>query len=146
MAALNPSKPLNKPLVLVVDDEPELAELLATKLQTPGYRTQTCGRVTDAITKLNNQKFDCILLDLRLERGSGERGVDILRSDSNLPNHLTPILVMSGNLDAQVIGRLGNKISGVLVKPLDTQALLAKIQGLTGSPASDAPKAPVKSG
>jgi CheY-like chemotaxis protein len=127
------AKPTPKPSVLIVDDEPEFARLLAAKLLTAGFRTVVSAKVTEAIQKLMNQKFGCILLDLHLEQGSGERVVDVLRGDVNLPNFKTPILVMSGHLDARVIQRLGPRINGVFVKPLDSAKLLERIVTLTAA-------------
>jgi DNA-binding response OmpR family regulator len=116
--------------ILVVDDEPELARLLCVKVQSLGHKAQSCAKVSDAMLKLNNQKFDCVLLDLRLEQGSGERIVDSVRSDPGSQNFTTPIFVMSGNLDAAVVKRLGPRVSGVFVKPFDVEALMAKLASL----------------
>lgn len=118
----------SKHWVLVVDDEAEFARLMALKLESAGFRAITCGKVPEAISKLGNQRFDCIILDIRLEQGSGERVVDVLRSDDKMLNFLTPILLMSGHVDAGLLRRLGNKVNGVFVKPFDSELLIDKVR------------------
>jgi CheY-like chemotaxis protein len=120
----------NKPWVLVVDDEAEFARLIALKFEGAGFRTLTCGKVPEAIHKLTNQKFDCIILDIRLEQGSGERVVDVLRSDDKTLNFSTPILLMSGHVDAGIVRRLATKISGVFVKPFESALMVDKVRRL----------------
>lgn len=119
--------------ILIVEDEEELANLLSTKLGNAGFRVIRCGRVSDALQKVTNQRFACILLDMRLEQGSGERIIQFVRDDKTGYNFETPILVMSGHLSPDMVKKISKQVSGVLVKPFDHDTLINKIQSLCES-------------
>ena len=116
--------------LLLVEDEADLVEALSERLEMAGYDVLHCDRVSTALTMLRNQKFSCILLDLHLEQGSGEQVVDAVRSDKRQPNFKTPILVISGHIDREIVRSLGKQINGALVKPFGKEELLQKIQSL----------------
>jgi two-component system response regulator PilR (NtrC family) len=57
--------------ILIVDDEPDLVELIALTLSRMGLATQSAGNVRDAQRLLQNQRFDLCLTDMRLPDGDG---------------------------------------------------------------------------
>ncbi len=60
-----------KPAVLIVDDEPDLLELVSLTLSRMNLRTRTAGDVTTARKLLKNEAFDLCLTDMRLPDGDG---------------------------------------------------------------------------
>jgi CheY-like chemotaxis protein len=52
--------------ILVVDDEPEMAQMLAEILERVGHSVQTAGDGQQALDRLANDQFDLILSDLRM--------------------------------------------------------------------------------
>ena len=92
--------------LLLVEDEPDIIETLSDHLVLEGYETHSTAKFTDAMFKLKNQKYDCILLDIHLAQGSGEQVVETLREDKTEKNHKTPIIVMSGGLDKMLVQNL----------------------------------------
>lgn len=123
-------KPAAHRWVLVVEDDPDLRSLVVEDLKRQSYRVVDTGTVSDALQKLKNQRFDCIVLDLKIEQRLGEEIVDFLRSGSEPSNRYTPILVMSGHMDIDRVKRLSAHVHGVLVKPFDRKALVEKVQTL----------------
>src|SRR5438552_13041885 len=65
-----------QPKVLVVDDEPDLLELLELTLSRMGLDTTRAQSVAEAIKTLDNQAFDLCLTDMRLPDGEGLRVVE----------------------------------------------------------------------
>jgi CheY-like chemotaxis protein len=57
--------------VLVVDDEPEVAELLADILTADGHRVAIAGSGTEALDKIGQTEFDIVLSDLRMPNLDG---------------------------------------------------------------------------
>ncbi len=60
-----------KPLVLVVDDEPDLIELVSLTLSRMNLATDSAGDLATARAKLNERRFDLCLTDMRLPDGDG---------------------------------------------------------------------------
>lgn len=116
--------------ILIVEDDPDFATALAEAIQAKSeFATLLAGTVAEAASRLTNQKFAAILLDLRLKENSGEKIVNILRGPGarESQNFQTPIILMSGHLDVDVIKKLAPLVQGVLAKPFDVSAAIAKI-------------------
>ncbi|MEW6054999.1 MAG: response regulator [Bdellovibrionota bacterium] len=114
--------------VLIVEDEKEFAETLAQRLGREGFRVQTTSKVSEASTKIKNQRFACILLDIKLEQGSGDQVVAIARMNKTGFNYKTPILIMSGALGKDTLSKIAKEIAGVLIKPFEQEALVTKMK------------------
>ena len=65
-----------QPKVLVVDDEPDLLELLELTLSRMGLDTERAATVAEAIALLDRESFDLCLTDMRLPDGEGLRVVE----------------------------------------------------------------------
>src|SRR5699024_90770 len=74
-----------EPRVLVVDDDPALAEMLAIVLRVGGFETTVVSDGTRALPAMRELKPDLVLLDLMLP---GMNGIDVckgIRVESNVP-------------------------------------------------------------
>jgi two-component system response regulator PilR (NtrC family) len=65
-----------QPKVLVVDDEPDLLELLELTLSRMGLDTERAATVAEAVALLERESFDLCLTDMRLPDGEGLRVVE----------------------------------------------------------------------
>ena len=70
-----------QPKVLVVDDEPDLLELLELTLSRMGLDTTRAESVNDALRLLDREPFDLCLTDMRLPDGEGLRVVEYIASN-----------------------------------------------------------------
>ncbi|MGE4130833.1 MAG: response regulator [Bdellovibrionales bacterium] len=133
--------------ILVVEDDPDFSESLKLSLTQKGFSVIVSPKVGDALTKLNNQKFLCVLLDLRLEDNSGLKIVQQLRHPNAKDsfNFATPIILVSGALEPDVIKSVATKVQAILAKPFKTDVLVAKINELIAGPTSASPQAPSSS-
>ena len=111
---------MNRPMALVIDDEPDLCELLALTLDRMQIDTETCGDIACAKSKLLETEFDLCLTDMRLPDGDGLELVEWMQA-SGLP---TPVAVITahGNVETAVRAlKLG--AFDFISKPLDLAAL-----------------------
>ena len=69
-----------QPKVLVVDDEPDLLELLELTLSRMGLETVRASSVAEAIRLLDKEPFDLCLTDMRLPDGEGLRVIEHINS------------------------------------------------------------------
>ena len=113
--------------ILLIEDEPALAEAICTYLMQEDYRCEMAADFTTAQEKINLYQYDCILVDITLPDGSG---LDIIRE---LKQHQSEagILVISAkdSLDDKITG-LDLGADDYLTKPFHLQELNARIKSL----------------
>ncbi len=117
-----------KASILVVEDDADLANTLVETLNDLGLVAFTAKTVRAAGFKLKNQSFSCVILDIRLGEETGEVVIDTMRQNKKSPNHETPILLMSGNIDLGLLKKIGSKVQGAIVKPFTPKDLLKKLK------------------
>jgi len=102
--------------ILVLEDEPELAELLVELLRDLAYDVESVGRMEDALAALQRGPRCAVLADLTLPDVAREEVVGSLRTRSGTAK----ILLMSA-IPAADLERLGRKLSvdRVIPKPFD---------------------------
>src|SRR5215471_6085867 len=113
------------PLVLVVDDEPDLVELVSLTLSRMQLATQSAGDVASAKKLLKAQRFDLCLTDMRLPDGDG---LDLLEwMGSHCPEVPCAVITAHGNVESAVRAlKLG--AFDFVSKPLDL-GVLRKLVG-----------------
>jgi len=105
-----------KPLALVVDDEPDIRELLALTLQRMDIDTRSCGDIASAKAQLRGAAFQLCLTDMRLPDGDGLDLVDWMQTQGLR----TPVAVITahGNIETAVRA-LKSGAFDFISKPLD---------------------------
>jgi signal transduction histidine kinase/DNA-binding response OmpR family regulator len=116
--------PAGGPLVLVVEDDPISARLLAIYLARGGYRTEIARDGREALEKARKLRPAAITLDVLLPELDGWEVLQALKSDEQTRD--VPVVVVSVVDDRP----LGDALGAVdyLVKPIDRQRLLAALE------------------
>jgi len=117
--------------LLVVEDNEELANLIAKGLRANGYTVDTLARADDAKAIIASTEFSAIILDLGLPDGDGLSVIQDVRAAKNS----TPILVLTarGGIHDRVTG-LRSGADDYLVKPFSFDELVARIEALLRRP------------
>lgn len=115
--------------VLVVDDEPEIRDLLSLSFEPAGIQIRTCATVESALRLCRKYRFDLILLDFRLEAETAE---DLLAQlyEQLGAERMPPVLLVSGYGDSLAMERFRRfpAVQGIVSKPFDVAQLLDFIQ------------------
>ena len=74
-----------KPYILVVDDDPNIAKLEQLYLEKAGYEVKTVGRGDDAMTEFRKMPPDLMLLDVMMPGMDGWQVLKAVRKSSNIP-------------------------------------------------------------
>lgn len=86
------STPKRKPRVLVVDDQPDCAEVVSVLLTIMGYECQSAGSGTEALEQADQFMPDVVLLDLGLPDVSGyEVARELRRRAGRRPLHIAAV-------------------------------------------------------
>src|ERR1700722_8748596 len=114
-----------QPIVLVVDDEPDLLELVSLTLSRMNLSTRTAPDLGTARRLLKNERFDLCLTDMRLPDGDG---LDLVAwIQENRPDVPVAVITAHGNVESAVRAlKLG--AFDFVSKPLDL-GVLRKLVG-----------------
>ncbi|MDH3615106.1 MAG: sigma-54 dependent transcriptional regulator [Gammaproteobacteria bacterium] len=107
---------MNQPLALVIDDEPDIRELLTLTLGRMDIRTESAADVSSAKSLLGKHQFDLCLTDMRLPDGDGLELVEWMQG--NAPGVPVAVITAHGNVETAVQAlKLG--AFDFISKPLD---------------------------
>ena len=76
---------MNKPLILIVEDDPPIRNLISVTLEAHGYRHTVAGNAAAAVLEAASHNPDIMLLDLGLPDMDGVEVIRKVRSWSNMP-------------------------------------------------------------
>jgi len=110
--------------ILIIDDEPEVVQLIEKYLKREGFEIFTGGTGQEALHLAKNEKPDLIILDIMLPDFDGLEACKILRRDN-----LAPILLISAKGDdADKVLGLGLGADDYLTKPFSLNELVARVK------------------
>ena len=125
--------------LLVVDDEPNIRELLSASLRFAGFRVASAATGAEAVAYVQRTRPDLVVLDVMLPDADGFTLVRRLRDDSDRDK--IPVIFLTAKDGVE------DKISGLtaggddyVTKPFSLEELIARIRAIlrrTGGPADD---------
>ena len=125
--------------ILVVDDQPNIVDLLATVLTFHGFAVDTAGTAAQAVEKAAQRRPDLVLLDIMLPDGDGMEVCRRLRA-AGLDVGVIFLTARDGRAD-QVTG-LAYGGDDYITKPFDVEVLLARVRAVLRRVRADGPSAP----
>lgn len=117
-----------KPRVMIIEDDPDMIDLLSLVLRRGGYQPVSALGGTQGLQKLREEGADLILLDLMMEDISGWAVLDAVKRDEHLRS--IPVLIVSARHqleDPQTTAAHAELFEGYLVKPFIVRDLLTQI-------------------
>ena len=115
--------------ILVVEDEVDLLFTIALSLELNGYRVVKAASGEEALTIVDEERPDAVVLDIRLPGIDGWEVIDRLREMGHFP--ATPVVLLSAQVDAATAARaveLG--CHGHLAKPFSPAELSGVLRDL----------------
>lgn len=115
---------MNKPLILVVEDDSSVKNLITTTLKAHDYRHLTAPNGKAAILEASSHNPDIVLLDLGLPDIDGVDVIKKIRTWSNMPI----IVISARSEDTDKIDALDAGADDYLTKPFSVEELLARLR------------------
>lgn len=113
------------PKILIIDDDPDILEVLQLTLQMEGFETRTNRRGEEIFNEVNSFKPDVILLDILLSGSDGRMLCKQLKSDSHTKN--IPVILISAFPNGKDTIRLAGA-NDFIPKPFDIDDLLSRVE------------------
>ena len=124
--------------VLIIDDEPDICELIEITLNRMGLDTRSAGNLAEAYNLINSEAFDLCLTDMRLPDGDGIEMVQYVQQKH--PEIPIAVFTAHGNMELAVKALKAGAFDFVS-KPVDIQILRNLVSSATTLPVqTDKPK------
>jgi CheY-like chemotaxis protein len=121
---------VEKPFVLIVDDNEATCTLIAALLQAD-FTVEAASDGGEAIEKLKSRQYSAILLDLLMPFVDGYAVLDFLKETR--PDLLRRVLVVTASLSSRQLQRVRDyDVFGVMAKPFEVDALYAAVHRCAG--------------
>ena len=117
------------PQILVIDDEPDVTDLLKYSLELKGYSVHALNNPIEFVSKVRDLSPDLIILDVMMPELDGMQLCQIIRSDPIIKS--TPIIFLSARSEVEDrVKGLEHGADDYLTKPFSTEELLLRVEGL----------------
>ena len=117
--------------ILIVDDDPNVVKVLASRLRANKYEVMASSDGLQAVQKAHQGKPDLIILDIRMPAGSGISVAEKLKISDD--TSLIPVIVITGYPDEEIQQKAQEMgAAHFITKPVHAEELLAKVEEILG--------------
>jgi DNA-binding NtrC family response regulator len=109
--------------ILVVDDEPDLRDVISSRLQLEGGDVMVAENGKSAIEVMKDHQFDAIVSDIRMPGGNGMELLESLRAGQSRP----AFILISGFSDISTKDAMARGAQALLVKPFDLDDMISAV-------------------
>ena len=115
--------------ILLVDDEPDILEIVGYNLSSEGYQVTTAKNGIDGIEKAKKNRPHLIILDVMMPEMDGIEACEKLRDIPDLSNTIITFLTARGEVYSQVAG-FDAGADDYITKPIKPKVLVSKVKAL----------------
>ncbi len=115
--------------ILLVDDEPDILEIVSYNLSSEGYEVFTAKNGIEGVAKAKKKTPHLIILDVMMPEMDGIEACEIIRSTPGLENTIITFLTARGEDYSQVAG-FDAGADDYITKPIKPKVLLSKVKAL----------------
>ena len=128
MVASNRNAPVNKKLVVCIEDEQEMIDLVRLILGRRGFEVEGANGGLEGLEKVQQKKPDLVLLDLMMPDMDGWEVYQRMKSDESLRE--IPVIVITAKAQSidKVLGLHIAKVDDYITKPFGPQELLESVE------------------
>ena len=119
----------NNKKVLIVDDEPDIVEIISYNLQKEGYRVESAKNGVEALEKVPSFKPDLIILDIMMPKMNGLEVCRILRAKPEYDDSLIIFLTALSDESSQITG-LETGADDYISKPISPKVLISRVNAV----------------
>lgn len=120
---------MEKKKILVVDDEPDVTDLVAYHLKAKGFHVETVNDATASISRARTYQPDLLILDIMMPNLSGIQICRILRADSKLSR--VPIIFLTAKAEpSDRIEGLESGADDYMGKPFSPKELVLRVESI----------------
>ena len=113
-----------RPLILLVDDDPDILKLVSMRLNASGYQVHAVGSGEAALTALATSRPKLVITDLKMD---GMDGMALFEAIHNTAPTLPVIILTAHGTIPEAVAATKRGVFGFLPKPFDNQALLEQV-------------------
>ncbi|QXZ08825.1 response regulator [Comamonas sp. Y33R10-2] len=122
----NLSQQASMPMVLVVEDEPQIAGVLSAYLERDGLRIRMAYDGQEALQIFRQLRPDLVLLDIHLPKVDGVDVLKMIRNESDVP--VIMVTALAGDVDKLLALRMG--ADDYVVKPFNPPEVVARVRAV----------------
>ena len=115
--------------ILLVDDEPDILEIVSYNLSSEGYEVYTAKNGVEGVAKAKKKHPHLIILDVMMPEMDGIEACEIMRSTPGLENSIITFLTARGEDYSQVAG-FDAGADDYITKPIKPKVLVSKVKAL----------------
>ena len=121
-----PKKKTGRAKILLVDDEPDLVEIIQDQLELSGWEVITSSNGQEGLQRATNERPDLVVLDIDMPIMNGHDMLDGLRRNPDLRDTAVVMCTKSGEIQ-DVTKAMSFNVGGYVTKPFDYTELRARI-------------------
>ncbi|MDR2313003.1 MAG: response regulator transcription factor [Spirochaetaceae bacterium] len=118
---------MNRALILIIEDDPEIQEMLALAFSGEGWKLLRAATGEEGIELLETQGADCIILDIMLPGMDGLRTLKKIKAETRF-RAIPVILATAKGEDPDIVSGLELGADDYVVKPYSPRVLIARIR------------------
>ena len=115
--------------ILLVDDEPDILEIVGYNLSSEGYQVITAENGIEAVKKAKKEKPHLIIMDVMMPEMDGIEACEQIRKNPDLTNTIITFLTARGEDYSQVAG-FDAGADDYITKPIKPKVLVSKVNAL----------------
>ena len=115
--------------ILLVDDEPDILEILSYNLSAEGYQVFTANNGVEGVSKAKKKQPHLIVLDVMMPEMDGIEACETIRNTKGLENTIITFLTARGEDYSQVAG-FDAGADDYITKPIKPKVLISKVKAL----------------
>ena len=115
--------------ILLVDDEPDILEIISYNLSSEGYEVYTAKNGVEGVAKAKKKQPHLVILDVMMPEMDGIEACEIIRQTPGLENTIITFLTARGEDYSQVAG-FDAGADDYITKPIKPKVLVSKVKAL----------------